>query len=144
MARRTWHSIGIKPPNTKAWTRADESSVGLKIAFMVETEHSNGRSEDENQIPDNMRYSRPLPRTFDLERYPSRSTSATTQELLHPFAQSVQQSSPWPETRLQDGVTKLNRPAAETTRVTTAHKRTYDESESSDAVSVALVVLRIY
>ena len=111
---------------------------------MAETEHSKGRSEDGNQIPDNTTYSRPLPRTFDLERSPSRSISATTQELPHMFAQSAQQSSPRPETRLQAGVTELNRPAAETTRVTTTQKRTYDESESSDAVGVALAMLRIY
>ncbi|KAL2040969.1 hypothetical protein N7G274_006427 [Stereocaulon virgatum] len=145
-------------------------SVGLKIAFMAETEKSDGRSENGYQIPDNIICSRTLPRTFQLEKSQFRSTSATTQERRRRLDQSAQQRSSrpgtrsrdvgaWlttpidetdlfgpsdhftpqcssgPETTLRGGSAQLSVPIAETVKLTTRTKRSYDDSGLSHASS---------
>ena len=47
---------------------ANESSTGLKIAFMALTDAAERGLEDHFRIPENMVYTRALDRTFDLQR----------------------------------------------------------------------------
>ena len=121
---------------------ANESSMGLKIAFMALTNAAERSLEDHFQIPENMIYNRALDRTFDLQRHPAPPILSSTQ-LLGKSIQATQQSFFRGESPSR-GVEQEIHDGAFEKQITTREKRSYEETEPRSIVSTAQKALQIY
>lgn len=121
---------------------ANESSMGLKIAFMALTNAAERSLEDHLQIPENMIYTRALDRTFDLQRHPAPPILSSTQ-LLGRSIQTTQRSFSRGESPLRGTEQEIHDGAFEK-QITTRQKRSYEETEPRSIVSTAQKALHIY
>ena len=121
---------------------ANESSTGLKIAFMALTSAAERSLEDHLRIPENMIYTRALDRTFDLQRHPAPPMFNSTQ-LLERSIQATQQSLSPGESPLRATEQEIHGGAFEK-QITTRQKRSYEETDSRSIVSTAGKALHIY
>ncbi len=117
-----------------AW--ANESSMGLKIAFMALTDAAERSLEDHHRIPENLIYTRALDRTFDLQRQPAPPMLNPPTQLLGKSIQATLQSFSCGESRLRETGQEIHDRAFEK-QVTTRQKRSYEETEPRSTVSTA-------
>lgn len=120
---------------------ANESSMGLKIAFMALTSTAERSLEDHFRIPENIIYTRALDRTFDLQRHPAPPMLNSTQ-LLGRSIQATQQSFSPGESPLRGAEQEIHGGAFEK-QITIGQKRSY-EKEPRSIVSTAQKALHIY
>ena len=121
---------------------ANESSMGLKIAFTALTSAAERSLEDHFRIPENMIYTRALDRTFDLQRHPAPPMLNSTQ-LLGRSIQAAQQSFSTGESQLRGTEQEIHGGAFEK-QITTRQKRSYEEAEPRSIVSTAQKGFHIY
>ena len=121
---------------------ANESSTGLKIAFMALTSAAERSLEDHLRIPENMIYTRALDRTFDLQRHPAPPMFNSTQ-LLEGSIQATRQSLSPGESPLRATEQEIHGGAFEK-QITTKQKRSYEETDPRSIVSTAGKALHIY
>ena len=115
---------------------ANESSMGLKIAFMALTDAAERSLEDHHQIPEKMIYNRPLDRTFDLQRHPAPPMLNSFTQLPGNSIQATQQSFASGESRSRETEQEIHGRAFEK-QITRRQKRSYEETEPRSTVSTA-------
>ena len=121
---------------------ANESSTGLKIAFMALTDAAERSLEDHFRIPENMIYTRALDRTFDLQRHPAPPMLNSTQ-VLGESIPATRQSFSCGESPLRGTEQEIHGGVLEK-QITIRQKRSYKETEPRSIVSTAQKALHIY
>ena len=115
---------------------ANESSTGLKIAFMALTDAGERSLEDDFRIPENMIYTRALDRTFDLQRPLAPPMLNSFTQLLGQSIQTTKQSVFVGENRPIETEQKIHVRAVEK-QITARPKRIAEENEPGSTVSTA-------
>lgn len=122
---------------------ANESSTGLKIAFMALTDAAEGSLEDQIRIPENMTYTRALDRTFDLQRPLAAPMSKSTTQLLGQSLQATKQSFSLRQDRLTETEQEIHGRASGK-QIALQQNRTSEENQAESIVSASEKTLHIY
>ena len=122
---------------------ANESSTGLKIAFMALTDAAEGSLEDHFRIPENMIYTRALDRTFDLQRPLAAPMLKSITQLLGQSLQVTKQSFSLRQNRPSETEQEIHGRAYEK-QIAVQQKRTSEENQAESIVSMSEKVLHIY
>lgn len=115
---------------------ANESSTGLRIAFMALTDAAERSLEDQFRLPENMIYTRALNRTFDLQRPLTPTKLSSFTQLLGQSNQATKQSFCHGENRPTETEQETHGRAFEK-QITARQKGISEENEPRPVVSTA-------
>lgn len=121
----------------------NESSTGLKIAFMALTDAAERSLDDHFRIPENMLYTRALDRTFDLPRPLAPPMLNSFTQLLGQSVQPTKQSFFLRGDRPTETEQEIHVCAFEK-QITATQKGRSEENELRSTVSTAEKALHIY